>query len=253
MILVFGGTTEGKQVADTLNKLQLPFLYSTKTKTNGVIPQLGRCIHGALDENAIKSLCHYEQIDLIIDAAHPFAVNLHQTVASSARTLSTSLVRYERVGQERLSHPLVRYVTDYNEAVLLLQKLGNPSLLALSGVQSIPKLTKYWRDSVTYFRILDRPESKVIADQNHFPRERLILGYPSESLAQEVSLYSALNIKAILTKESGHNGGQAIKIKAAIKMNIPAIIIKKPLLPDCDFTVSNTVELNQLLTKMAAE
>ena len=32
MILVFGGTTEGKQTIEMLRILQIPFIYSTKTQ-----------------------------------------------------------------------------------------------------------------------------------------------------------------------------------------------------------------------------
>ncbi len=249
MILVFGGTTEGKMVADTLNALGLAFLYATKTTVPGVVPHEGGCLSGVLDQEKMQALYTQKGIDLIIDAAHPFAENLHKNVASSVQDSGIPVIRLERERELLPSHPLIQVVKDYPAAIQQLRQLGNPALLALSGVQSIPKLRPYWEESMTYFRILDRPESKAIAQQQQFPKEQLILSFPSASLKEEVALYQQLNIGAVLTKESGGSGHQSLKIQAALIAELPIVILQRPLLPSFDHQVHTIAALHRLLTE----
>lgn len=250
MILVFGGTTEGKQVAALLEELQHTYLYSTKASTKSVVKNTGVQVQGALDEHQMANLCQDKNIRLIIDAAHPFAVVLHKTIFNVSCALNTPLARFERKEEARMAHPLVHYVASYDEAIAALRRIGSPTLLALSGVQSIPYLSGYWKKTVTWSRILDRAGSVALAAHHQFPKERLILGYPSAHVEEEEALYRRLKIGAVLTKESGNSGGLMVKMKAATSAGIPIFVIKKPKLPAYDLVVNDTGELRQVLSKM---
>ena len=73
MILVFGGTTEGRKAAEVLEEAGSPYFYSTKTGEQDLTLQHGRRIDGALDAEAMQAFCRARDIRLIVDAAHPFA------------------------------------------------------------------------------------------------------------------------------------------------------------------------------------
>ncbi len=252
MIGVFGGTTEGKQVANWLDQHQLPYRYATKTNTHPVVGPYGKQLSGALDAEGMKEFFLREQIDLLVDAAHPFAIHLHETLFEVSRSLGIQVVRMEREVQHADPHPLIHYVGDYPEAVKKLEEMGAPDLLALSGVQSISKLQDYWRTTRTWFRILDRPESVSIAESERFPKEQLILGFPGKSINEEVTLYKRLNIGAILTKESGDSGSQSLKMEAALRAYLPIVIICRPTLPAFDLVIHKVEELGGIFTKTLA-
>ena len=247
LILVLGGTTEGKQVATLLENEQHPYLYSTKTGAKRVVRNCGRQIEGTLDEMKMINLCRTENIHLIIDAAHPFALVLHQLVFSVSSTLGIPLIRFERASVARIKAENIYYVANYEAAMEHLHQLGSPKLLALSGVQSIPKLADYWQLHETWFRILDRPESIALAEKHQFPNERLIRAYPSDHLAGEMTLYQQLQVAAVLTKESGHSGKLSMKIEAATRLGIALLIICKPNLPAYDLVVHDEAELISML------
>ena len=84
MILVFGGTTEGRKAAEVLEEAGSPYFYSTKTGEQDLTLQHGRRIDGALDAEAMQAFCRARDIRLIVDAAHPFAARLHQTIFNVA-------------------------------------------------------------------------------------------------------------------------------------------------------------------------
>jgi cobalt-precorrin-5B (C1)-methyltransferase len=169
--------------------------------------------------------CRSNSIRLLIDAAHPFAMELHQTVAATSEALQLPVVRVERTYPE-YSADLV-WCDDYGDAIKKLEEAGIVRLLALTGVQTIGKLQDYWKENSCWFRILRREESLVIARSQGFD-ERNIVYYEEEG---EEELISRLQPQALLTKESGDSGGFSQKVEAAKKFHIPVYVVKRPVLP----------------------
>lgn len=106
------------------------------------------------------------------------------------------------------------------------------------------------KKNTTYFRILNRPESLAIAQESNFPKTQLILGLPSDNLANEISLLTKKGITVVLTKETGTSGFLATKIEAAIKTNCCIIIITAPRTPAYFERVYSTEELEHKLAKI---
>lgn len=242
MILLLGGTSEAKQVATYLEEARQDYIYSTKTAVS--FQGKGQYRYGPMDGEALEELCRLHQISCIVNACHPFAIELHRTVAAAG--LSVPLIRFERQCPERLLHPLISYVKDYEQALQLIDSKGYHSLLALSGVQSIPKLKSFWQKHPCWFRILDRDYSRDFAARHGFPAAQLLYGLPQEK-AEETDLLRQLQPAAILTKESGLNGKLDAKIEAAIECHVPLIILEKPALPEAYQLVQTRAELLSLI------
>ncbi|MDC1162357.1 precorrin-6A/cobalt-precorrin-6A reductase [Tenacibaculum sp.] len=242
MILVFGGTTEGKQVAAILDSLELPYYYSTKTAIN--FEGTGIAISGALTTSEIEAFCKTHHVTHIINASHPFAKELHENIATI--TSNVPLIRFERYFPERTTHELVNYVNSFQEAIYFFKKKQYKKLLALSGVQTIHQLTEFWKENETWFRILDRDSSKGIAKKSGFPSENLLFGYPQSS-EEEIDLYNQLKPDVIFTKESGTNGKLEQKIIAAISTKTPITILTKPLISKRYICIQTKTQLNTIL------
>ncbi|WP_281989599.1 precorrin-6A/cobalt-precorrin-6A reductase [Aquimarina aggregata] len=243
MILVFGGTTEGKQVAKILDKLDLSYYYSTKTQVD--YTGQGTPIFGEMTSTLLESFCLTNNITIIINASHPFAIQLHQTIAKLS--LPIPLIRYQRKFSTRVSHRLVSHIDSFEEAINLFHTNNYQSLLALSGVQTIIKLKSYWKTHPTWFRILDRDSSRAIALEANFPKTHLLFGYP-QSKKEEIKLFEKIAPDVILTKESGKNGKLEEKIQAALHLKIPIVILKKPEISNRYLCIDTTDELTKLVT-----
>ena len=74
MILILGGTTEGRIAARTLEEAGKPFYYSTKGDEQEVTMHHGIRLQGAMDELDLEHCCREHNIQLLVDAAHPFAI-----------------------------------------------------------------------------------------------------------------------------------------------------------------------------------
>ena len=93
MILVFGGTTEGKQVIEVLNTLQKPFVYTTKTKIEPEVGSSGAYRFGAFTVESLQQFIKEKGIFLIVHASHPFAEVLHETIAVVAVQMDVPVYR----------------------------------------------------------------------------------------------------------------------------------------------------------------
>ncbi|NJK96510.1 MAG: precorrin-4 C(11)-methyltransferase [Bacteroidales bacterium] len=161
MILVFGGTTEGKEVAELLDFLNEPYYYSTKTKVSTEVK--GKRISGTMEQEQMIAFCKYNAIRLIIDAAHPFAIQLHENIFHASVTTEIPVIRFERNYPAISASPLIRIFSSFPEMVEALQNSSFQNILALTGVQTIPWFKSLKPPIHCYFRILDSEQSIQMA------------------------------------------------------------------------------------------
>lgn len=233
MILIFGGTTEGRAAVATLDEAGQVYYYSTRGDRQQVESVHGVQVSGAMERGQMVAFCREYGIRLLVDAAHPFAEQLHGNIACAAAELDIPVIRYERIYPPR--DPALVWCDTYADACAWLEEHGIRNLLALSGVQTISKLEAYWSQHPCWFRVLGRAESVALAQQYGFPAERLVMleeGKPEEELLAQISP------DAVLTKESGVSGYFREKVEAARRRNIPVIVIKRPALPDGFYVVT---------------
>ena len=162
MILIFGGTTEGRIAIQTLEEAGKTFYYSTKGDEQDVLLHNGIRLQGAMDAIEIETFCAQHHIKLLIDAAHPFATQLHETLEQVSVESNIPVIRFERIFPKR-DEEHITWCRDYDDAIEKIQKEKIFILLALTGVQTIGKLKPLWQNACCYFRILDRDSSRKLA------------------------------------------------------------------------------------------
>jgi cobalt-precorrin-5B (C1)-methyltransferase len=220
MILVFGGTTEGRKAAEVLEEAGSPFFYSTKTGEQDISLHHGQSIDGAMDAEAMKAFVSEHGIRLIVDAAHPFASRLHETIAAVASDRQIPVIRYERIYPPR--DPDIMWIDDYSQVPTDIH-----TLLATTGVQSISKLK--WLEALgikVFYRILNRESSIVLAKEQGATDNQLCFYEDGNKIDVDAD--------AILLKESGLSGGFCEKVAAARAKGMRIIALKRPELTQGD-------------------
>lgn len=261
MILILGGTTEGRAAVRVADEANQPYFYSTKGTLQEVICAHGTRLTGAMDVEAMSQFCAANGIRLLIDAAHPFASALHQTIAETASRLQLPVIRLERRYPPR--DPSLHWCENYADAIRQMEADGVERLLALSGVNTIRPLKPFWEKHPSWFRILEREESLRIAEREGFPSDHLIffkeeagtsfieeLGVRSEDLNNSTFLNPQSSIIALLTKESGFTGGFVEKVEAAKAMGIPVYVVKRPALPETFYFTYGEEGLRKLIERL---
>ncbi len=224
---MFGGTTEGREAIKTLDEGEGRYIYSTFSSSQKVECGHGIHISGAMSEKDMLDICRENAVSLIIDAAHPFAINLHTTIASVARVLNIPVIRIERIYLD-IQNPKIVWCDNYADAVEKLKISGVKKLLALTGVQTVPKLRDFWQSHETWFRVLNRQESIDKAKSFGFPEDHLVF-YEQEATG---TLIEQISPDAMITKESGISGGFEEKLDAAKQYGVKLFVVCRPKLPE---------------------
>lgn len=243
MILVFGGTTEGKKVAEVLDFIGEFYFYSTKTDIR--FEMKGNAISGEKDMHKIIGFCHKNAIRLLIDAAHPFARELHLNIHAAAKQLNIPVLRYEREYVELKNRENVTFFDSYQQLSEALLKSKFQRILSLTGVQTIPALEAVWKKRTCFFRILDTRLSRLKAEKSGIPNEFIIPMNPTDDVEEVLLLVQKTRAEILLSKESGTSGFIESKVQVAHQLIIPLWIVKRPVLPESDFTVYSGKQLLQ--------
>ena len=239
MILVFGGTTEGRKAAEVLEEAGSPYYYSTKTGEQDLVLQHGTRIDGALDASVMLSFCSNHQIQLVVDAAHPFAFQLHNTIAYIAAQMAIPVIRYERIYPP--CEKDITFIENYSQLPTDIK-----SLLATTGVQSISKLKWLENKGVkVYYRILPRESSIALAHQQGATDDQLCFYKDGATIDTDAEV--------ILLKESGESGGYSAKIAAARKKGMRIIVLKRPALPQATITINGPYGLRRAVEQLLPE
>ena len=220
--------------AKVLEESGATYCYSTRSDTQDIQLVHGQHVTGAMEVPEMVAFCQEHEIRLIVDAAHPFAINLHRNVVDLAGQIGVPIIRYDRIYPPH-DEGLV-WCKDYDDAVRQLNEHGITRLLALTGVNTISRLRAYWQEHECWFRILKRDESLAGAQKAGFPTDHLVY-YEKDDTA---SLIERLRPQAIITKESGMSGGFDEKVHAARQAGIEVIVVNRPDYPTAEgVTVSH--------------
>ena len=239
MILVFGGTTEGRKAVEVLEEGGSTYFYSTKTGEQDITLHHGQRIDGALDAEAMQTFCREHDIRLIVDAAHPFASQLHQTIAQVSESLNVPTIRYERIYPKRDSE--ITWINDYSQIPNDIH-----SLLATTGVQSISKLKPLEAAGIkVFYRILNRESSIALAQKQGASPEQLCYYEDPKDVSVEAD--------AILLTESGLSGGFLEKVDAAKARGMRIIALKRPQTPEIFTIVNGPYGLRRMVEKLLPE
>ena len=243
-LLIFGGTTEGRLAVDVCEQAGKPFYYSTKGDLQKVDMHNGVHITGAMTADDIVAFCKEHKVGCIVDAAHPFAENLHKTIDEARKVLSINVIRLQRVFPEHIKG--VEYCSDYDDAINKIREAKVERLLALTGANTIKKL----RQTKAIFRILNRPESIALAEAAGLDNDRIIFYNESleiPSIEDEKKVMSEVGCDAIITKESGESGGFEVKVKAALELGLKVFVVEHPQLPKDWITVTGKYGLRRVI------
>ena len=257
-LLIFGGTTEGRLAVDVCEQAGKPFYYSTKGDLQKVDMHNGVHVTGAMSADDIVAFCKEHEIGCIVDAAHPFAENLHKTIDEARKVIGIPVIRLQRIFPEHIEG--VEYCSDYDDAINKIREAKVERLLALTGANTIKKLRPLpppspvgrepevkWQ---TIFRILNRPESISLAKVAGLSENQLIFYNESleiPSIEDEKKVMREVGCDAIITKESGESGGFEVKVKAALELGLKVFVVEHPQLPKDWITVTGKYGLRRVI------
>lgn len=222
-IFVFGGTTEGRVLAQKLTDLGHEVTVSVATDLGAeMLGDFSNILIGRLEPPAMERLL--QAYALCIDATHPYAVEVTKNVQAACEATGTPLRRLLR--QESATEPgWVTVASTDQAAAFLAATTGN--ILLTTGTKELPAFASldpmrlYPRVLPTHAALdtceaLGIPHKNILALQGPFTREM------NEAMLTQYA------IKWLVTKDGGKAGGFTAKADAARAHGVPLVLIRRP-------------------------
>ncbi len=246
-IWLIGGTTESVQLANAIASAHLPCTITVTTEAaRALYPNspLLRVWVGRLSLSDVKMFLQEHFIAVVLDASHPYAVEVSRCAIAACSQFNIPYLRYERPGlqpetpREEIFNPQLP-ITNYQlpitiqldscETLVTGNYLENQRVLLTVGYKYLP-LFRDWQEKATLFaRILPSLVSLEAALAAEFTPDRIIALRPPISADLETALWRQWQISMVVTKASGAPGGEDVKRKVAAELGVTLIVIDRPL------------------------
>ncbi|MFR9648957.1 MAG: cobalt-precorrin-5B (C(1))-methyltransferase CbiD [Rikenellaceae bacterium] len=246
MVLIFGGTTQGRIAAHVCDSASKSFYYSTKSGEGSCEGVNLLPIYGGMSQEDIINFCRDKGVKLIIDASHPFADMLHRNITQAAHSEDIPTIRFERGA---VNIEAKKRCDSLDEAAEFITNEGYQKVLALTGVNSAERLKELALSRELHLRIMNRKESWDIVERCGFPKQRVLLY--GEKCDKE--LFSEFAPEVILLKESGESGGVPQKTELARRLGIDVVVINRPPMPDYSSVVYGEHGLRRAIDRLLPE
>lgn len=228
-LLIFGGTTEGRALAEFCAENQIKAYISVVSEYGaGLLPssEFLNILQGKMDSGMMEQFIAQKDITMVIDATHPYAEEVSANINSVCGKLGISLHRIKR--KEDMPCKDGIYFNTVEEVAVYLNTVSGKVLITTGSKEAAVFLSvDNYRERCT-LRVLD--SEKVIADciAMGYGKERIISEKGPFTVEINVEHISLAGADYIVTKDSGQAGGFPEKIKAAEICKVIPLIIKRP-------------------------
>lgn len=225
-ISVFAGTAEGRDLSQYLSQNGIfvtAFVATQYGKLTLPEQERLRVCEGRLD--AAKMAEAIAGTDAVVDATHPYADKVTENIKKACKICGAAYYRLYRPS-ETVKEAI--YVPDTGHAAEYL-KHTEGNVLITTGSKELQVFTRIpnYKDRL-YVRVLPSPESLDKGIQLGFCGKHLICMQGPFSHALNAALLRQLDIRYLVTKDTGAAGGFREKISAACETGTKALIIARP-------------------------
>lgn len=229
---LIGGTTESATLALAIASLGLPCIVTVTTAAAKALypttPMLQVWV-GRLDSEQIKQFLQQQQVAAVLDASHPYAVEISRMVIQAAAQQQIPYLRFERQAVDSQTDTSSVIFLDSFETLLASDYLYQQRVLLTVGYKALPLFLNWQERSTLFARILPAVASLEVAIASGFSSDRIIALRPPINAELEKALWRYWEISLVVTKASGVAGGEDVKRLVAAELGIPLVIISRPI------------------------
>lgn len=225
-LLILGGTTEGRVLAQRLGAMGHSVTVTVATDygaelLHGLDVEV---LTGRMDEGQMERC--FSAYDQIIDATHPYAVEVSQNAFRAAQNQNRPYHRLVRPAGA--SEDWWQSVPDMVSAVDYLEKTSGSVLLTTGSKDlKIFSALKDYQERL-WVRILASHASLELALSAGFPSSHIIAMQGPFSADLNEALLRQFNIKILVTKRSGKAGGFEEKAQAVRRIGGTLLVVERP-------------------------
>lgn len=247
-ILLVGGTSETDAIAQSLAEAGYSVLVCTATDLPlriGDHPAIQRHC-GRMSAEEFEALMREKRIDIVVNAAHPYAVGVRDATRKAASRCDIAHVEFMRPNAcPAASEPGILRAADHQEAAQLAVAAGQKILLTIGSTHLTPYVdAARAKGRELLARVLPRDESAAACRAAGLRADQIIASRGVSSVEDNVAVIRKHGVNVLVTKDSGKAGGVSEKVKAAQQTGCVVILIQRPPMDtaNCARTVSALME-----------
>jgi precorrin-6A/cobalt-precorrin-6A reductase len=230
MILLLGGTSETAPLAMALAERGFRVLVSTATDVPldvGAHPLLEKRT-GPLDSESMATLAGEKDVQVIVDASHPYASAARANAQEAARRLDIPYLTWVRPAVIHGDDSL-HVASDHESAARIACSFGKAVLLTTGARNLVPYAREAKAKGVTLVvRVLPHDSSLEACRKAGIPEKNVITGRGPFSVEENRAAIRKFGIGVIVTKDSGEAGGVPAKIEAAREEGCQVVVVGRP-------------------------
>ena len=250
MILVLAGTKDSREIINLLSDRDYNLLATVTTNYGRELLEDSniRVVQDELDEIKLKRLILENEVNQIIDTTHPFAVEISQLAINVSNQLDKEYIRFERAKVEFADNELITTVKGYQRAAKKAKKY-NKVLLTIGSRRLNYFINEIdnWQEKLVARVLPTAKFIKKVEELGFSPQNIIGMQGPFSKKLNEVIL-NDYEIDVLVTKASGSTGGVDSKVRAALELKIPIILISRPPI-NYSQLANNYQELLRLINK----
>ncbi|HMR12771.1 MAG TPA: cobalt-precorrin-6A reductase [Arachnia sp.] len=226
MILVLGGTTEGRELCADLDQRGVANLQSLAGRTADPLLSESVRVGGFGGAEGLRRFLAENGVTAVVDATHPFAAGITRNAAEACAALGVRLIRVDRPGWA--AHPQASrwvWVDDHEAAASAVVALGSGRVLLTVGRQHTLDYSPALDGHFVLARAAEPPSGALPMSW------RLELARGPFPLDGERRLFAEHRIDRLVTKDSGGEATSA-KLTAADEAGAVVVMIRRPAPPD---------------------
>ncbi|MBE6998051.1 MAG: precorrin-6A reductase, partial [Ruminococcaceae bacterium] len=229
-VILFAGTTEGRLLAEACKGAPLTLHVCVATDYGETLIEPAeniRVLAGRRDGAAMEALIAETGAGLVIDATHPYAAVVTETVKAACEKTGTEYVRLLRAMEHSGTDACV-FVPDTAAAAAYLNSVEGNVLLTV-GSKELAGYTAVRDYAARLFaRVLPLPSSVQQATDCGFKGKNLIAMQGPFTEEMNVAMLNMLDARYLVTKDTGSAGGFPEKLAAARRCGVQCVVVARP-------------------------
>lgn len=224
-LLIFGGTTEGRLLAELCVNKGIGCTVSVATDYGAsLLPEEAKVLVGRLDCDGMKQLISRQGYRAVIDATHPYASEVTANIRTACADTGASYIRLVR----RSAVSSGRTASSMGELIHLIDSTQG-TVLSTLGSKSLSDLTKVKGYSERmWLRLLPGEGVKERCRELGYDADKVITEKGPFTVEQNTEHIRLSGASVLVTKESGGAGGYPEKAEAARICGAELITLIRP-------------------------
>lgn len=236
------GTSDAASIIGCLGAMEDTLIIATTTTNYGaeLASDAGadEVLVGGLGVDAMVDIIKQKQVDLLLDATHPFASLATRTAIEAAKKTEITYMRFERPAIPHQTIEKLHLVNDFKEAskraMELIKETKNGRVMHLAGVSTLPQVLENVSPQNLVVRVLPALYSIKKCLELGIPSENIVAMQGTFSSDFNRALMDEFDVDVVITKESGESGGTLSKLEAAKQLEIPVVMVKRPVISELE-------------------